>query len=79
MNQRYQRLKPDQRCFGPADSAQIDTGRQAFSVYFDEDGGDSYRFEVSAPDTWSFDGVWSTVGRWLKHQTNDDWSERRKR
>ena len=46
-----------------------------FSVYFDEDGGNSYRFEVSAPDTWSFDGVWSTVGHWLKHRTNDDWSE----
>ena len=32
--------------FGPADSAQIDTGRQAFLVYFNEEV-DAYRFKVS--------------------------------
>ena len=44
---------------------QIDAGRQAFSVYFDEDG-EAFRLEVSAPDNMSFDGVWDTVGQWLK-------------
>lgn len=67
-------VKPDQRLFCPADNAQIDTGRQAFSVYFDEDG-DAYRFEVSAPDNRSFDSVWDTVGHWLKYQADHEWSE----
>ncbi|KAL2046921.1 hypothetical protein N7G274_000939 [Stereocaulon virgatum] len=52
----------------------IDSRRQAFSVYFDEDG-DAYRFEVSAPDDRSFDSVWDTVGRWLKYQADHEWSK----
>jgi hypothetical protein len=56
------------------DIAQIDGGRQEFSVYLDEEG-DAYRFEVSAPDNKSFDGVWDTVARWLKHKGERQWSE----
>ncbi|KAL8931457.1 MAG: hypothetical protein Q9216_007197, partial [Gyalolechia sp. 2 TL-2023] len=63
-----------QRFFGPADSAQIDTRRQAFSVHFDDDG-DAYRFEISAPDEWCFDSVWDTLGVWLKHGADREWSE----
>jgi hypothetical protein len=53
---------------------QIDGGCQKFSVYFDEDGT-IFRFEVSAPDNLSFNGVWSSVDHWLKHHGEHQWPE----